>query len=99
MIQGLRTARAARADIIRHRRTEIGCGSQRLQKCDQVRFFLIGEADSEALIVEIHHVIEGGGGAIVEIGRPRGESTQDGSFHFPTSTQLPLISALPRSVT
>ena len=52
------------------------------QKSYQVRLLLIGEADSEALIVEIHHVVERRGRAVVKVRRARRQCAQDRSLHL-----------------
>ena len=45
--------------------------SKRLQECYQVGLLLIGETDSEALVVEIYDVLEGRRRAVMEVGRTR----------------------------
>jgi hypothetical protein len=56
--------------------------SKRIQEIDQVAPLLAGKADTESLVIKIHNVQQGGGRSIVEIGRPRGQSTQDGPFEL-----------------
>src|SRR3954467_10705063 len=49
---------------------------KRSQERRQVRFFLLGEADAETVVVEFHDRTEIGRRAVVEIGRARGERAQ-----------------------
>lgn len=56
--------------------------SKRLEEVDEVFLLLVGEADAETQIVEVHHVLQPCSRAIVEVGRASGQSPQDGSFDF-----------------
>ena len=47
--------------------------SERIQKIDQVVPLLIIEADTETLIIKVHHVEQSGCRSVVEVGRPRGQ--------------------------
>src|SRR5262249_34582206 len=51
--------------------------SERVEEIDQVGFFLVGKADSEALVVEVDDVAQAGGRTVVEVGGARGEPAQD----------------------
>src|SRR5262245_25467576 len=42
---------------------------QRVQEVDEVRLLLVGEADGEALVVEVDHVQQGLGRAVMEVRR------------------------------
>src|SRR5215475_1891960 len=50
---------------------------QRVQEIDEVRLLLDGEADGEALVVEVHHVRQGLGRTVVEVRRACREPAQD----------------------
>src|SRR5208337_2793456 len=57
-------------------------GSERLQERYQVLGLLFGEANGEALVVEIHDIRQCGGGAVLEVRRPRGQSAEKRSVHL-----------------
>src|SRR5208283_3370740 len=57
-------------------------GSERLQERYQVLGLLFGEANCEALVVEIHDIRQCGGGAVLEVRRPRRQSAQNRSLHL-----------------
>jgi hypothetical protein len=46
---------------------------ERLEKGYQIRLFLVGESDLEALVIEVHDVFEAGCRAVMKIGSPRSE--------------------------
>ena len=56
--------------------------SKRIEEVDEVVLLLVGEADAEALIIEVHHVLQPCSRAIVEVGSASGQSPQDRSFDF-----------------
>src|SRR4029077_19877755 len=57
--------------------------SKSVQKGEEIGLLLRGKADTEALVVELDDVAQRGGRAVVEIGRARRKTAQDGSFDFP----------------
>src|SRR5262245_57324055 len=57
-------------------------GSQRVEEVHQILLLLIGKADAEALVVEVHRVHQRRRRAVVEIGRARRQAAQDRSFQL-----------------
>jgi hypothetical protein len=55
--------------------------SYRAQDSDQVLLLLLGEADIEALVVEINNIPEGVGRTVMEIWCAAGKPSQDRSLH------------------
>lgn len=51
--------------------------SQGVQERDQVGPFLVSEFDGEAVFIEVHHLAQVGGEAVVEVWRSRGQAAQD----------------------
>ena len=51
--------------------------SQAVQKCNQVRLFLIRKPDAEALVIENDDVAHSGGRAVMEVRRARRKRVQD----------------------
>ena len=47
---------------------------KRVEKIDQVVFLLVREIEIESLVIEVHHVLQGGGRAVVEVRRARRQS-------------------------
>ena len=56
------------------------------------------EADAEASVVEVDHVVERRREAVVEVGRARRQARRIGPLNLPMSAHLPVISARPGSV-
>ena len=48
--------------------------SERPKKRDEIAFVLLAQADPEVLVVEVHHIAERGGRAVVEVRCARGKS-------------------------
>jgi hypothetical protein len=46
-------------------------GSKRAQKGNEIGLLLVGEPNLEPLIIELHHILQRGSGAVVEVGRAR----------------------------
>src|SRR5215831_135449 len=56
--------------------------SERFKKGDQIVLFLVRKPDAEALVIEIHDVIESRCGSVMKIRRACSQSAQDWTFHF-----------------
>jgi hypothetical protein len=56
---------------------------ERTQEIHEIIFLLLPEPEAEPLVVEIHHIEQGRGRAVVEIRSPRGEPTQNWAFQLP----------------
>src|SRR6266436_8118632 len=55
---------------------------QRVHECDQVGFLVVGQQHIEALVVEVDHVQQGWGRAIVEVGRACRQPTHARDFEL-----------------
>ena len=66
---------------------------QRFEKSDQLRFLLVGQIHSEALVVEIGDLLEVSGRAVMEKGRASRQTAQDRPLILLMSEQNPEISA------
>ena len=57
-------------------------GLQGIEECDQVSLLWVGELDGEAGVVEVHHLAEVGGQAVVKVVRARGEPVEHWAFEL-----------------
>src|SRR3974390_1534979 len=59
-------------------RAEDAVISERIQEIHEIFLLLLCESDVEALVIEVHHVEQSRRRAVMKVGRPPGESAQDG---------------------
>jgi hypothetical protein len=71
---------------------------ERPQESDEVVFVLLRKVKAETDVVKTDGILQGSGGAVMEIGGAPRQAAENRAFDLPHVVDLPSIKAWPRSV-